>query len=177
MSINYNIKFPPCEIAYSGGDGSIKQSALPEKYAPSHSHSSSKHSVLPPCKSASFEGNASPNQSILSGKCALPPCQLALSPQSATPNSSPNDSILQLQLDPLNDSFPYAVESKSLIKKSHITPHLTIPKRLSTQCLFCNCKARCGSKRCPCRKNQSVCGESCHPGKECVNNVSEGEHI
>ena len=76
--------------------------------------------------------DASPYQSILSGKCALPPCQLALSPQSATPNSSPNDSILQPQLYPLNDSFPHAVESKSLIKKSHITPHLIIPKRLST---------------------------------------------
>ena len=169
-----HIKFPPCEIASSDGDGSIKQSALPEKYAPFYSHSSSKHSVLPPCKSASFDGDASPNQSILSVKCVLPPCQLALSPQPATPNSSPNDSILQPQLDPLNDSFPYVVESKSL---SHITPHLTTPKRLSPQCLFCNCKARCGSKRCPCRKNQSLCCESCHPGKKCVNNVSEGEHM
>ena len=29
------IKFPPCEIASSDGYGSIKQSALPEKYVPS----------------------------------------------------------------------------------------------------------------------------------------------
>ena len=107
------LKFSPCEIASYDGDGSIKQSALPEKYAQSHSHSSSKHSVLPHCKLASFDGD-SPNQSILSGKCVLPPCQLALSPLSTTPNSSSNDSILQSQLDPLNDSFPHAVESKNL---------------------------------------------------------------
>ena len=164
-------------IASSDGDGSIKQSALPEKYAPSHSHSSSINTVF--CLLA--------NQlllmvmlhpiSLFCRKCVLPPYQLALSPQSATPNSSTNDNILQPQLDPLNDSFPHAVESKSLIKKSHITSHLTIPKRLSTQSLLCNCKARCGSKRCPCKINQSLCGESCHPGKKCVNNFSEGEHI
>ena len=69
-------------------------------------------------------------------KCALPPCQLALSPQSATP--TPHQMIiLQPQLYPLNDAFPHAVESKSLLKKKiHITPHLTIPKPLSTQYLL-----------------------------------------
>ena len=80
-----HIEFPPCDIASSDGDGSIKQSALPEKYAPSHSHSSSINTVF--CLFA--------NQLLLMvmlhpispfcRKCVLPPCQLALSPQSATP--------------------------------------------------------------------------------------------
>ena len=38
---------------------------------------------------------------------------------------------------------------------------------LSSQ--ICNCRTRCGSHRCVCKKSGNVCGSYCHPGRQCVN--------
>lgn len=35
--------------------------------------------------------------------------------------------------------------------------------------LSCKCRSRCASYKCPCKKNNSSCGEFCHPGRKCIN--------
>ena len=36
---------------------------------------------------------------------------------------------------------------------------------------YCNCRQRCATKRCPCKKRRSPCGSMCHPGRRCANIV------
>ena len=35
--------------------------------------------------------------------------------------------------------------------------------------LSCKCRSRCTSQKCPCKKNNSSCGEFYHPGRKCIN--------
>ena len=36
-------------------------------------------------------------------------------------------------------------------------------------CYGCVCKGRCASRKCPCKKDDMLCGSYCHPGRHCVN--------
>ena len=35
--------------------------------------------------------------------------------------------------------------------------------------LRCMCKQRCGSRKCPCKKEGNTCQGECHPGRQCIN--------
>ena len=43
--------------------------------------------------------------------------------------------------------------------------------KLKSSVSICNCKVKCDSNRCACRKNNIICSTKCHPGgDQCLNN-------
>ena len=107
-----------------------------------------------------------------------PPPAIANSPTSATENSTifPHDTAT---------SPPPAIANSptSATEKSTILPHDTatspppaIANSLTsanspTPAIYCLCRQRCATKRCPCKGNRIPCGLNCHPGRSCANNV------
>ena len=45
-----------------------------------------------------------------------------------------------------------------------------------TQKVSCKCRTRCATKKCPCKKQGSMCGHYCHPGKSCSNKFLETDN-
>ncbi len=37
----------------------------------------------------------------------------------------------------------------------------------------CMCQTRCATKKCSCKRQGSICGPQCHPGRACINTGSQ----
>ena len=78
----------------------------------------------------------------------------------------PTHSLLLLPTHPL------LLIAKSPIYAAANSPTpATATENAHTPAIYCLCRQRCATKRCPCKGNRIPCGLNCHPGRNFVNTV------
>jgi hypothetical protein len=120
--------------------------------------------------------------SVPSTSTSAPPCTLAntdptISKPTTTPAFTSANTDATVSKPTFENSSPASLTRPMAISKGSSPPASAITSPIDmiipppAANMYCECRMRCATKKCPCRKKGSSCGSQCHPGRSCANIV------